>query len=109
MKFDVMAIVTEVASKIVGQVDADKADFMDTDFTDCGTQNDLVDRELNWLLDRKVPEVTYNQLVGVLLDHPEMQFCFNVCDMMVKDQMEQYIQAEREQAMQARDYQRSVL
>lgn len=109
MKFDVVAIVTDVAGRIIGDVDANKEKYENTDFSDTATQSDMVQKELEWLLDRKMPERQHTQLVEVVLEHPEMRFCFNICDKMIQDQMQAYIEAERAQLVMQGDYRRDVL
>lgn len=109
MKFNIPAIVSQVANKITGQVDASPEAYVGVDFSDIGTQDDLVQKELVWLLDYRPVAYVYDRLVEQVLEHPEMVLCFEVAAQIVMSHAFDADTHNRERAWMEEQYRRDVL
>jgi len=108
MTFNVPEIVKKVAEGIMQKVDANTEDYADTDFTDIGVQDDLVQAELqDELFD--LPDHIYDRLIENVIEHPEMQLCFEAAAVVVKDWKSSVVEYENERQAMIRDYYNSVL
>lgn len=105
MTFNVTEIVKSVCNGIMNKVNADLERFVDTDFEDLGTQDEIVRGELD-----KVDHLeVFDYMVEAVLDHPETQLCFESAKIEVnnwKYEMEQEAKAYQEIK---NDYYRGVL
>ncbi len=109
MRYDIPKIAEQVANKIIGMVDAEPYHYVDDDFNDPGIQDGLVQEQVQWFLDYKGMEPSYDWMVEQLIEHPIMQQCFGELEVIIKDYKRDLIYAESERRMLEMDYRRSVL
>ena len=108
MTFNVPEVVKLVANGVMQKVDANPENYTDMDFSDIGTQDALVQQELQDKLS-ELPDSVYDQLVENVIDHPEMQLCFEAVAVVVEDWKAAAIQADLERESMIRDFYREVL
>ena len=108
MTFNVPEIVKKVAEGIMQKVDANTEDYAEKDFTDGGVQDELVQIELQDELS-DLPERIYDKLIENVIEHPEMQLCFETAAVVVEDWKSSVIEYEKERQAMIRDYYRGVL
>ncbi len=109
MRFDIEAISKHIANKLVGLVDANVRDYVEYDFKDTGKQDEMVQQEVQWFLDYKGMEPSYDWMVEQIIDHPVMQQCFDELEQAVKDYKWSVTQYERELPYLNQQYRRDVL
>ena len=85
MRYDFEAISKQIANKLVGLVDANVRDYVEYDFKDTGKQDEMVQQEVQWFLDYKGMEPSYDWMVEQIIDHPVMQQCFDELEQAVRD------------------------
>lgn len=111
MRFDVKAIAQQVANKVIGRVDADTMAFvnLNRDFKDAEWQEQIVEEELVWILDKGLPENILHEMIEHVVNHPDMQLAFDAADRMVQEARREVDMWEQEARAADKEYRQSVL
>lgn len=109
MRYDFEAISKQIANKLVGLVDASPWDYAEYDFKDAGKQDEMVQQEVQWFLDYKGMEPSYDWMVEQIIEHPIMQQCFHELEMTIDGFKYDASQAARESLWINQQYRRDVL
>ncbi|MMZ47333.1 hypothetical protein D1872_89760 [compost metagenome] len=107
--FNVEEIVKLVADGILGRVDTNIDDYLEHDFSDLGVQDSMVREELKFHLDWELADVVGEEIAESVLEHPEMELCFEAVEGMVDAYKADLMQARSEEKWMNDQYRRDVL
>lgn len=109
MRIDTNGVAKQIASQIIGKVDAMPHLMNKLDFTDAGDQDSAVRDELDFMLDGGLTVQKYEVMLAELLEHEDIKMAFDTANDMLNEYRRELENHRLEAREQIREYVRSVL